>query len=421
MASMTPLEALRRLRERLPRGGRVYAPGCSGEALIFADAFRADPSLADGLVFLGVWIPGVNRIDYAGLHPSAGSELIFLSADFRESFENGAAALRPLSYTQAYDWLGETPMDAAFLHVSPPDADGLCSLGVSADFTPAVMARDGVIRIAHVNPLMPVPTSAPKVPVETFDMVVETERPLLTYEPGALSPVFGPIADNIAALINDGDALQFGLGNVQLAVLRALAGKKNLRIHSGMISDPVLEAVEAGAISDAEGAITTGVALGSRPLYDFAASDRRIRFAPVSHTHAIGTLRGVENFTAINSVIEVDLFGQANAEYLGGKQISGTGGLVDFLRGAAASPGGRPIVALAATARKGAVSRIVPKLDAPSVSIARADAGIVVTEFGVADLRGAGVEARAAALIAIAHPDHRPALQKAWARMGEAL
>ena len=421
MSPTTPLDALRRLRERLPDGGRVYAPGCSGEALAFVDAFRADPSLADGLVFLGVWIPGVNRTDYAGLHPSARSELIFLSADFRESFEKGDIALRPLSYTQAYDWLSETPMDAALLHVSPPGADGLCSLGVSADFTPAVLARDDVIRIAHVNPLMPSPASAPKVPAETFDMVVEAERPLLTYEPAALSPVFGPVAENIAALINDGDALQFGLGNVQLAVLRALNGKRNLRIHSGMISDPVLEAVEAGVISDAEGAITTGVALGSRPLYDFAANDRRVRFAPVNHTHAIDTLRGIENFTAINSVIEVDLFGQANAEYIGGKQVSGTGGLVDFLRGAAAAPGGKPIVALAATARKGAVSRIVPKLEAPSVSIARADVGIVATEFGVADLRGASVEARADALIAVAHPDHRPGLQKAWARMRETL
>lgn len=421
MLKLTASEALRALRERLPEDGRVYAPGCSGEALLFVEAIRADPALAAMLTFLGIWIPGVNRTDYAGLHPDARSELIFLSADFRTSFETGAARFRPLAYTQAYRWLGDTPIDAALVHVSPPDRNGMCSLGVSADFTPALDGRSDIIRIAHINPLMPSPENAPRLHTDQFDMAVETEHPLLEYAPGRLPPVFDAIADNIAALVNDGDVLQFGLGNVQLAVLKALRGKKNLRIHSGMVSDPVLDAVDAGAIADAEGAITTGVALGSLRLYNFVAQDARVVFAPVGHTHAIETLSAIENFTAVNSVIEVDLFGQANAEYIGGKQISGAGGLVDFLRGAATAPGGKPIVALASSAKRGAVSRIVPKLDAASVSIARADVGIVVTEYGAADLRNATIEERAEALITIAHPDHRPALRKAWSAMREEL
>lgn len=419
MLRLTPPEALRALRKRLPDGSRVYAPGCSGEALLFVEAIRAEPALAAGLTFLGIWIPGVNRTDYATLADDARSELIFLSADFRKSFENGAARLRPLSYTQSYDWLGRTSLDAAFIQVSPPDKNGMCSLGVSADFTPALGGRNEIIRVAHINPLMPAPVNAPRLPIDSFDIVVETEYPLLEYAPSGLPPVFDGIAANIASLINDGDVLQFGLGNVQLAVLRALETKKNLRIHSGMVSDPVLEAVKAGVIDDSEDAITTGVALGSTPLYNFVAKDSRLTFAPVGYTHAMSTLSNIENFTAINSVIEIDLFGQANAEYIGGKQISGTGGLVDFLRGAAAAPNGKPIIALSSSAKKGAISRIVPKLDAASVSIARADIGIVVTEYGSADLRGATIEERAEALIKIAHPDHRPQLRKAWLTMRE--
>ena len=421
MLRLSPDAALNALRERLPQGGRIYAPGCSGEALLFVEAMRADPALAAMLTFLGIWIPGVNRTDYAGLHEDARSELIFLSPDFRASFERSAARFRPLAYTQAYQWLQETPVDAAFIQVSPPDRDGMCSLGVSADFTPALTDRAGVIRIAHVNPQMPAPERAPRLPVDSFDMIVDADHPLLDYAPGPLPPVFDAIARNIAALINDGDTLQFGLGNVQLAVLRALGGKRNLRLHSGMISTPVLDAVDAGVIAGHEGAITTGVALGSAPLYAFAAKDPRVVFAPVGYTHAMETLARIDNFAAVNSVIEVDLFGQANAEYIGGKQVSGAGGLVDFLRGAAAAPGGKPVIALASSAKKGTISRIVPKLDAASVSIARADVGIVVTEYGSADLRGMTIEERAEALIAIAHPDHRAALQHAWSTMREEL
>lgn len=406
-------QALFALRDRLPEGGRIYAPGCSGEPLLFVEAMKANPALAAGLTFFGIWIPGVNKTDYAGLHPDAKSELIFASADFRNSLATGRAELRPLSYTQSVRWLETTPADAAIVQVSPPDANGMCSLGVSADFSPILLARD-IFKIAHINPAMPAPASSPRISIGDFDICVEASHNILRYAIDSLPPVFEEIARNIATLINDSDTLQFGLGNVQIAILSALKRKKNLRIHSGMITDPILEALDAGVIAHKPGSITTGVALGTPPLYERASSDTRFRFAPVSFTHAIKTLSAIENFIAINSVIEVDLFGQANAEFLGGKQISGAGGLVDFLRGAALAPGGKPIAALASTAKGGAVSRIVPKLDGPCVSVARADMGYVVTEYGVADLRGKTVEERAKALIAIAHPDHRQTLFQAW-------
>ena len=421
MQVKTPIDAIRHMRAALPEGGRIYAPGCSAELTAFVEAFEEEPAMVAGLTFAGVWIPGINNVDYAGLHKEARAETIFLSPPLRESFKNGALDFRPLSYTQTYADFETADFKAALFQVTPPDEDGLVSLGVSADFAPAIWQRDEVFRVAQINPAMPRPKNSPALPIDAFDITVELETPILNYAPQTLPDVFKAIAENIASLIDDGDTLQFGLGNVQLAVLRALAKKQNLRIHSGMISDPVLEAVDAGAIASDESAITTGVALGGNELYSFCAKDPRQQFLPVCDTHAMSVLNSIENFVAINSVVEVDLLGQANAEYVKGQQVSGAGGLVDFLRGAAASKGGKPIIALASTAKRGAVSRIVPQLSAPSVSIARADVGIVVTECGIADLRGKTIEERARSLIAIAHPDHRETLKAEWRKLESSL
>jgi len=421
MSALNPQDAMEALRRTTPARARIYAPGCSAEARVFIDVFQRNPALASGLTFLGIWIPGVNHTDYAGLHDTARAESIFMAPPLRKSFEQGGVDLRPLSYVQAYQWLETTPLDAAIFQVSAPDADGNCSLGVCADFAPAILARDDVVKVAHINPDMPRPSASPTTNIETFNLSVATSAPLLTYAPPAPPSVFDAIAERIAALISDGDTLQFGLGNVQLAVLKAIEKKRKIRIHSGMISDPVLNAIDAGCISSESGAVTAGVALGSKALYQRCAHDPRFRFAPVCETHTISTLSAIENFVAINSVIEVDLLGQANAEYIGARQVSGAGGLVDFLRGAHESRGGKPIIALASTAKQGAVSRIVPKLSAASVSIARADVGIVVTEHGTADLRGKTIEERAQALIAIADPRHRADLQSAWPSIRDAL
>jgi acyl-CoA hydrolase len=395
-------------------GMTVYAPGCAGESIVLLQALAAKPARAAGVTFTGVWIPGVNRFDFAGLHPEARSRLFFLAPEFRESFTAGRADYLPIPYTAIFPLLTRTAIDIALLQVAPPDENGNCSLGIAADFTPAVMDR-AKLRVAHVNPAMPRTAGAPTTPFANLDYVVEATSPILTYDTGGVGGAFEAIGRHIASLIDDGDTLQFGLGQVQGAVLRAIAHKKNLRIHSGMISDPVLGLLDAGAVADAPGAITTGVALGSQALYERAASDRRFRFAPVSHTHDISTLRAIENFVAINSTIEIDLFSQANAEMIGPKQMSGAGGLVDFLRGARLAKNGRAVIALQSTAKGGTVSRIVPQLDkGASVSIARGDAEIVITENGIADLRGKGIDARAEALIQIAAPAFRADLSAAW-------
>ena len=414
-------EAFSELRVRRPGPVRVYVAGCTGEPQALADALATAPDLAADVTFLGIWIPGVNTIDWTRFHARSSSETTFLSPTLRPAFERGRTHLRPLPYTQADPWLADTPLDIAVAMVTPPDETGNVSLGVSADFTGTVLGRDDVLKLGIVNPAMPRPRDAPEFALSMFNAVCDAETPLIQSPATELPESFSVIAEHIAALIRDGDVLQFGLGNVQQAVLGALTQHRALRIHSGMVSDPVLCLLDSGAIEETEGAITTGVAIGTSPLYERMATDPRARFRPVSHTHALSTLSSIRGFTAINSVIEVDLFGQANAEFIGGRQVSGSGGLVDFLRGGALAPDGRAIAALSATAKRGTISRIVPRLAPDATTIARADLHTVVTEHGVAELRFKSLDARADALISIADPAFQSSLSNAWDEMRSAM
>jgi len=394
-------------------GLRVYAPGLAGEAGLMVDALRAQPEASAGVRYVGVWLPGINRVDYAGLHAEARSTAFFVYPDLRESFTAGRLDFLPLSYFSVYAYLrDQAAIDLALLHVSPPGDDGLCSVGVANDFTPAILPKARV-KVAHVNPRMPRTRGAATIAFEKLDYVIEGAHPLLSDHPKC-DPDFDAIGRHIANVVPDGATLEVGVGRVQ-SVFAALTGKRGLALHTGAITTPVLNLVEAGAIAGHENAITTGVALGNDGLYEFVADNSAVRFAPVGWTHDIGTLRAIERFVAINSVIEVDLLGQANAEMVGGRQVSSAGGITDFMRGALLSPGGFAVVALPSTARGGTVSRIVPQLaDGAAVSVARGDMELVVTEHGIADLREKTIDERAAALIAVAAPQFRDDLSNAW-------
>lgn len=394
-------------------GGRVFVPCGAAEPLALFDAFAAEPELAAGLTFVGALLPGANRRDWAGL--GARAEGTFASADWRASFEAGRFSFRPLTYFQTFGWLATTPLDAAIFHVSAPDAQGRCSFGVAADLSPAVIGRP-VRKVALVNRRMPA-TQGPGAPLDAFDVVVEIDAPLATYDAGVLDPAFDAIAATIAGLTPEGASVQFGLGKAGVAALAGLTGRKGMKIHSGMVTDPLLPVLDSGAVDE----VTAGLALGSPALFERCGSDRRIRFAPTSFTHDIRTLAAIPRLVAVNSALEVDLFGQANAEVMDGRQVSGVGGLTDFLRGARLSEGGVPIVALNATAKRGEVSRIVPRLAPGAVSVPRADMGVVVTEHGAADLRGLDLDGRAQALIAVAAPEHRDGLSNAWDQMRRSM
>ncbi|MEO1189334.1 MAG: acetyl-CoA hydrolase/transferase C-terminal domain-containing protein, partial [Pseudomonadota bacterium] len=286
-----------------------------------------------------------------------------------------------------------------------------------ADFSTLILARESVPLLGVINQAIVAPLHGPKVALDRFSVVADTDTPLAQVSEAILPDTFAKIGQNIADLCDAGDTLQFGLGNVQQAVLQALQNHHDLHIHAGMISTPLVELLDRNVIAADYGAITTGVAIGTTEFYDRVVTEGRILFAPVTYTHAISTLADIKNFKAINSCLEVDLFGQANAEFIKGRQISGTGGLVDFLRGAAVSPSGRGILALASSAKHGTISRIIPRLPQDATSIARADVDTVVTEHGVAELKHKTIEERAEALISIADPSFHEALSTAWQDM----
>ena len=406
-------EAFETFRHRLPAEARLYVGGASGEPLGLARLFKSEPELTSGLTFLGAWIAGLNFTDWAGFHTNAHAETIFLPPAQRPSYDAGRTRFLPMSYSQAWHWMATTPLHGAVVLVSPPDADGNVSLGVSPDFSPLIFQRRDIAILGIINPNMPAPPNSPKVPLSTFAQLAEDDHPLTELAPSPLPPAFETIAGHIAALVDEGDTLQFGVGNVQQAILSALKGRRGLSIYSGMISDPVLGMLEA----DPALRIDTGVATGTKALYERMATEPRVHFHPVSKTHFASALAAVPRLRAINSVIEIDLFGQANAEFIGGRQVAGQGGLNDFLRGAALSQGGLAITALMATAKGGEISRIVPRLPPNAVTVMRTDMDVVITEFGTARLRGKSMEARAEALIAIADPQHRPMLAEEWEAM----
>ena len=411
------------LAQHLRPGARAYWPGCAGHSPLFEQWLRGQPDLAAGVHFSGMWIPGVNRFDPTALHAGARATTFFLPPELHAGWQRGAVDHLPLHYSQAVQWLGAPGrFDVLLLHLAPPDAQGRCSLSLAADFTPAVVAglAAGARVLAHINPRLPT-TAGPAVHASQITAWVHADLPPLTLDDAPPDAATEAVARQLAGCIRNGDTLQFGLGRLQAAVLRALAGHRGLRIHSGMVSDGLLGLAEAGALAVCErGAdgprppVCTGVALGGPALYSRMVDAELVRFAPVQHTHAQATLAGLQGFVSINSALEIDLLGQANCETLGGRQVSGVGGLVDFLRGARASPGGRALLAGTATAGRAGVSRIVPLLPPGPVGVARGDIDTVVTEHGAAHLRHLGVDARASALIAVAAPQHRQALEIAW-------
>jgi acyl-CoA hydrolase len=418
MKTLTPADAVTALA-RHASGGRVFLSAGPAEPVALHDAWRAAPETAAGLSFAGLFIPGVNRLDYAGLHADARMELFMLSPDWRAGLVSGRTRLRPLHYSAAFAALVSEGAAAGVFTVSAPDAQGQCSFGLAADAPPAMLTRTG-FKLAVVNHAMPAIPSAPRVALSAFDAVVETDTPLPELAAAPATATATAIAARVAALVEDGDTIQTGIGKLPLAAVEALAARRDLHIHSGLVAPAHLALADAGALADAPAAIRAGIAVGDAAFYRRLATEQRLSLVSVSETHGADALARINRLVAINAALEVDLFGQVNAEFAGAEQISGVGGLVDFVRGARASRGGRPIVMLQAEG-KGGASRILPRLNANAVTISRADAPILVTEFGAVDLAPLDIDARAAALIALAPPAARDDLSRAWSDLRKTM
>jgi 4-hydroxybutyrate CoA-transferase len=305
------------------------------------------------------------------------------------------------------------------MQVAPPDENGMCSLGLSVDFVPLHLDKAKVV-VAEVNARMPSPPGSPKIPYDRLDYAVPTDRALPELPTGDLPPVIETIGEQVAALIGDGDCIQIGIGKVPAAILTRLKDRKHLGLHGGMVTDEVADLVDVGALDCSRKSIDTnslicGAAMGTQRVFDWAAGRADVQYRGADYTHNVPVVAQIDNFVSINSTLEVDLTGQANSETINGRQISGTGGLVDFVRGARMAKNGRSVLALSATAAGGRISRIVPTLSAGAVvSCPRADTDYVVTEFGAARMKDKSVDERAEALIAIADPTFHDELTRAW-------
>jgi acyl-CoA hydrolase len=382
--------------------------GCAAEPRAVLAAVRAEPDLWQDRVLTGAFIPGVNDADFSAIGIGTRVETIFQTPGLLSGA--GRVDHLPLHYSAYWHRLARPgQVDLVYVTVPPPRSDGTVGLGLAADFTPAPVAAGAQI-VGIVNRRMPDVPDGPRLPLERFAALVEADDPLPELADAESDPVFDAIADHVVGLMRAGDTLQLGLGKLQAAVLRRLAADApaGLGYHGGMISAGMI-----GAAAAFPRGITTGTALGDAAFQTVVPGLPGLRFRPVGETHEMATLAAIPGFVAVNSVLEVDLTGQANAEALGGRQISGQGGLVDFLRGARASAGGRAILALPASAAGGRKSRIVARLaEGTPVTVSRGDVDLVVTEYGVADLREAGLLDRARRLAAIAAPAFRAELER---------
>ncbi len=400
-------------------GANIFIPGGPGEPLALRRILSDHPDRAAGVRFVGCLLPGMNDFDYAGLHPDARLTTFLFPPAFRASFEAGRVRVLPLAYSQIAEHLAEVaPIDAAILQVTPPDAEGVCSFGLTADFPPLVWRR-AARRIGLINPSMPRPARAVKIPYGALDLAIELDAPVISAADASVSPEVAAITDHVAALIPDGACIQTGIGGAPAAIYGCLTSHRNLTVRSGMITPGFQALAESGALA-AEGHIA-GFALGEAGFHQFLAQNDLVTFADARTTHGAAALWGIANFISIGSALEVDLFGQVNLEWRGGRMVSGVGGAPDFIRAAANSPGGRAIIALPAGAGGGRVSRIVPRLASPTASIGRNDIDTVVTEHGAATLRGLSLDERAEALIAIAEPARQADLASAWSELRASL
>lgn len=395
-------------------GARVFLPGQSGESQLLLDELTANPERARGIHVIGVHFPGMGRADYLSLHPQLRQTAFFMSPSVRAGLRDGRAELLPLDYACIVRHLDKLPaVDVALAQLSPPDPDGYCSSGLCADFLPLVWAR-AKRRIAHINPLLPHTGGSFRVHLDELDGVVEQTSPLVTLADNQASDVEQRIGAFVASLIRDGDTLQFGIGSVPLALAGSLTQHRRLKLHAGMVSNATRILWETQAL-DRDARITAGCALGDANFYDFVARHDKFWFTDASATHNIASIAAIPRFMAINSAVEVDLFGQVNSERAQGALQAGAGGLPVFAQGALQSAGGRVLICLSASAKRGAVSRIVPSLsDQGLCTLPRHLADVVVTEHGIADVRGLSMDARAEALIGIAAPEHQAALSEAW-------
>ncbi|MEC7077649.1 MAG: acetyl-CoA hydrolase/transferase C-terminal domain-containing protein [Pseudomonadota bacterium] len=398
------------LAELLAPGQRIFVAGSSNEPTALLEAM-AQMQLPEDLHFLQFPIAGLNGVDFTTWNDSADLTTFFMTPTLAKADVQRVHYL-PMQMRAVFDYLAKD-VDVCLLQVAH-DRNGVLRVGPNVDFVAAVLSGARIV-IAELNRHIVAPLGCPRIESAQIDYLLESDRSLATMATPKIDEAAQSIGKLVAGLINDGDCVQTGIGAIPAAILNELSAKNDLGLHGGLIDAGGMRLIEAGNVNGARKAMDrglhiTGMALGDSELFDWLADQPSVVFRGADHTHEVSAIAELDNFVSINSAVEVDLFGQVNAEFAGGKQISGTGGSVDFMRAAKASKGGRSIVAMNATARGGTVSRIVPQVD--MVTALRTDVDIVVTEFGVAQLKNLPNRQRQDALIEIAAPQFRDELRE---------
>jgi acyl-CoA hydrolase len=414
---------------RLVTAAEAVAGIRSGEQLYIHSAAAAPSVLLDALVARASELSDVRILHFhtegPGPHltpemaPHFRHRALFIGPNARKAVNEGRAEYIPafLSDVGTLIRRGVLPIDTVFVNVSPPDKHGFCSLGTSVIAMPTAIRYAKQV-IAQVNSAMPRTLGDSFVHVDDIDLGVEVDVPPYATAPAVVGDVERRIGDFVADLVPGGATIQLGIGAIPGAVAAALQGKRDLGIHTEMMTDVVREMVEAGVVTGRAkeinyGRVVATFMLGSQRLYDWADNNPMVEMRPADYTNDTAVIRRFKKMVAINSAIEVDLTGQVCADSIGPRMYSGVGGQMDFIRGAALADDGRAIIALPATTSDGTISRIVPYLrEGAGVVTTRAHVETIITEYGVAEMHGRSIPERARQLIAIAHPDLRPWLEE---------
>ncbi|HTC78007.1 MAG: 4-hydroxybutyrate CoA-transferase [Acidobacteria bacterium] len=409
----TPDEALRCVQS----GMRVYIqPGCAEPETLVEALMQRAPHVQDVEI---VHMMTMGKAPYVAPEMAGHfrHNAVFIGGNVREAVNEGRADYTPVYLSEIEELFesGAMPLDVALIEVSPPDSHGFCSFGIGVDTT-LTAARLARYVVAQVNDQMPRTYGDSFIHVNKIDAIVESSRPLCAMKKIEVTEMQVAIARNVAGLIEDGAVLQTGIGGIPDAVLPLLMDRKDLGVHSELVSDGVIPLIDAGVVTGARKnfkprKIILGFALGSEKLFDYVDNNPIFEFHPTAYTNDPALIARNDNMVAINSALQVDLTGQVCSDSIGTYFYSGIGGQVDFLRGASRSRGGKPIIALSSTAKNGTISRITPMLEpGAGVVTSRGLIRYVVTEYGVAYLHGKSIRERAKALIDIAHPKFREQL-----------
>lgn len=412
--AVSPQQAVAAIKSR----DKVYLHGAACSPLVLEEAMCSRTDLEE---------VGLYHIHVEGNAPFAKpdkahafrSHSFFTGANVRQAVNEGRADFIPvfLSDIPLLFRSGNLPLDVALVSLSEPDKHGFCSLGPSVEAAlEAVRAAKTVI--AEINPRVPRTHGDSFVHIDSVNHFCLVDRPLPTHEPPPVGPVEQAIGDRIASMIDDGATVQLGIGAIPAAVVSLLGDKNDLGVHTEMFSDGVVELMMSGVITNRRKTVHTGHSVtsfvsGSQHLFDFIDDNPAVEFYGCDYTNEVGLIAQHDNMVAVNSALEIDLTGQVCADSIGASIFSGIGGQMDFIRGAALSKGGKPIIALPSTAKGGTLSRIVPTLKSGAgVVTTRGHVHWVVTEYGAVNLHGLSLRRRGEALIEIAHPDFRGELRQ---------